>query len=220
VCLNCVGSRTSVLARTLFLKPLRHPARGRMCPLYVAGLIGPDGRKSLQPMAAQVAPADQDRLHHLVTVGPWHEAPLEAELLIQANQLVNGPDAILVVDDTALLKKGTHSVGVALQYTGVMGKQANHRALVLLTLAIDAVPIPIAFRLFLLDSWIKDPGRLQRAGVPEAFWPFSSFLSFHQAMRTILINLYAIDLHAIDVQWHRSLQLADFSGQARGRSGG
>jgi SRSO17 transposase len=52
-----------------FLTHLRHPARRRMCPLYVAGLIGPGERKSLQPMAARVAPADYDQLHHFVAVG-------------------------------------------------------------------------------------------------------------------------------------------------------
>src|SRR3954451_22800870 len=129
-----------------FLKPLRHPARRRMCPLYVAGLIGPGERKSLQPMAARVAPADYDQLHHFVAVGPWDEAPLEAELLAQANRLVGGPDAILVIDDTALLKKGTHSVGVASQYAGVVGKQANCQTLVSLTLAKDEVPIPIVLQ--------------------------------------------------------------------------
>jgi SRSO17 transposase len=153
-----------------FLKPLRHPARRRMCPLYVAGLIGPGQRKSLQPMAAQVAPADYDQLHHFVAVSPWDEAPLEAELLAQANRLVGGPDAILVIDDTALPKKGTHSVGVGPQYAGVVGKKANCQSLVSLTLAKDEVPIPIALRLFLPDTWIKDAERLQHAGVPETFW--------------------------------------------------
>jgi SRSO17 transposase len=153
-----------------FLKPLRHPARRRMCPLYVAGLIGPGERKSLQPLAARVAPADYDQLHHFVAVGPWDEAPLEAELLAQANRLAGGPDAILVIDDTALPKKGTHSVGVASQYAGALGKKANCQTLVSLTLAKDEVPIPVRLRLFLPDSWINDLKRLQRAGVPEAFW--------------------------------------------------
>jgi SRSO17 transposase len=153
-----------------FLKSLRHPARRRMCPLYVAGLIGPGARKSLQPIAARVAPADYDQLHHFVAVGPWDEAPLEAELLAQANRLVGGPDAILVIDDTALLKKGTHSVGVASQYAGVVGKNANCQTLVSLTLAKNEVPVPIVLRLFLPETWIKDPQRLQHAGVPEAFW--------------------------------------------------
>jgi SRSO17 transposase len=153
-----------------FLIHLRHPARRRMCPLYVAGLIGPGERKSLQPMATRVAPADYDQLHHFVAVGPWDEAPLEAELLAQANRLIGGPHAILIIDDTALPKKGTHSVGVASQYAGVLGKKANCQSLVSLTLAKDEVPIPIILRLFLPDTWITDPERLQRAGVPETFW--------------------------------------------------
>jgi SRSO17 transposase len=141
-----------------------------MFPLYVAGLIGPGERKSLQPIAARVAPADYDQLHHFVAVGPWDEAPLEAELLAQANRLVGGPDAILVIDDTALPKKGTRSVGVASQYAGALGKNANCQTLVSLTLAKDEVPIPIVLRLYLPETWIKDPERLQHAGVPEAFW--------------------------------------------------
>src|SRR5215212_3852708 len=153
-----------------FLTHLHHPARRRMCPLYVAGLIGPGERKSLQPIAARLAPADYDQLHHFVAVGPWDETPLEAELLAQANRLVGGPEAILVIDDTALPKKGTHSVGVGPQYAGALGKKANCQTLVSLTLAQDEVPIPIVLRLFLPDTWIMAPERLQRAGVPEAFW--------------------------------------------------
>jgi SRSO17 transposase len=140
-----------------------------MCPLYVAGLIGPGERKSLQPMSARLAPDDSDQLHHFVAVGPWDEALLEAELLAQANQLVGGPNAILVIDDTALPKKGTHSVGVASQYAGAVGKKTNCQTLVSLTLAKGEVPIPIVLRLFLPETWIKDPERLQQAGVPEAF---------------------------------------------------
>ena len=76
-------------ARTLetwlepFLARLGHPARRRMCPLYVAGLMGPGERKSLQPIAARLAPTDYDQLHHFITVGPWDDGPLEAELLTQ-----------------------------------------------------------------------------------------------------------------------------------------
>jgi SRSO17 transposase len=153
-----------------FLTHLRHPTRRRMCPLYMAGLIGPGERKSLQPIAARLAPADYDQLHHFVAVGPWEEAPLEAELLAQANRLVGGADAVLVIDDTALPKKGAHSVGVGPQYAGALGKKTNCQTLVSLTLAKAEVPIPIVLRLFLPDTWINDPERLQHAGVPEAFW--------------------------------------------------
>jgi SRSO17 transposase len=151
-----------------FLARLGHPARRRMCPLYVAGLIGPGERKSVQPIAARLAPADYDQLHHFVTVGPWDEAPLEAELLAQADRLVGGPDAVLVIDDTALPKKGVLSVGVAPQYATALGKRANCQTLVSLTLASNQVPVPIALRLFLPESWTNEPERMQRAGVPDA----------------------------------------------------
>ena len=90
-----------------FLDRLGHKARRRMCPLYVAGLIGPGDRKSVQPMAERLAPGDYDRLHHFVAAGVWDAAPLEAELLIQADRLVGGSDAVLVIDDTAMPKKGS-----------------------------------------------------------------------------------------------------------------
>ena len=108
-----------------FLDRLGHKSRRRMCPLYVAGLIGPGDRKSVQPMAARLAPGDYDQLHHFVAAGVWDAAPLETELLIQADRLVGGNDAVLVIDDTAVPKKGTHSVGVAAQYASVLGKTAN-----------------------------------------------------------------------------------------------
>src|SRR5215212_8661896 len=87
-----------------FLAHLGHPARRRMCPLYVAALIGPGERKSLQPIAARLAPAEYDQLHHCVAVGPWDHTPLETELLVQADRLIGGPEAVLVIDDTALPK--------------------------------------------------------------------------------------------------------------------
>jgi SRSO17 transposase len=89
-----------------FLARLGHKARRRMCPLYVAGLIGPGDRKSVGPMAERMAPGDYDQLHHFVSDGVWDETPLELELANQADKLVGGADAVLVVDDTTLPKKG------------------------------------------------------------------------------------------------------------------
>ena len=73
-------------------------------------------------MAERLAPGDYDQLHHFVAAGVWDAAPLETELLIQADRLVGGSDAVLVIDDTAVPKKGTHSVGVAAQYASALGK--------------------------------------------------------------------------------------------------
>jgi len=154
---------------TPFLARLDHKARRRMCPLYVAGLIGPGERKSVGPMAERVAPGRYDRLHHFVSDGTWDEAPLERELAIRADKLVGGADAFLVIDDTALPKKGTHSVGVAPQYASALGKTANCQTLVSLTLARSEVPVMVGLRLFLPEGWTSDPVRLDRAGVPVAY---------------------------------------------------
>src|SRR6266516_4129946 len=140
-------------ALSLWLKPfldrLGHKARRQMCPLYVTGLIGPGDRKSIQPMAERLAPGDYDQLHHFVAAGVWDAAPLETELLVQADRLVGSSDAVLVIDDTALPKKGKHSVGVAPQYASALGKNANCQTLVSLTLARGEVPVMLALRLFL-----------------------------------------------------------------------
>ncbi len=61
-----------------FVAALGHKTRARMCPLYVAGLIGPGDRKSVQPMAARAGDVGYDQLHHFVAAGVWDSAPLEA----------------------------------------------------------------------------------------------------------------------------------------------
>ena len=152
-----------------FLQKLGHKARRQMCPLYVSGLIGPGDRKSVQPMAERFAPGDYDQLHHFVAAGVWDATPLETELLVQADRLVGGSDAVLFVDDTAMPKKSTHSVGVAAQYASALGKTANCQTLVSLTLARGEVPVMVALRLFLPENWTSDLVRLKRAGVPAEY---------------------------------------------------
>src|ERR1700745_3323729 len=152
-----------------FLDRLGHKTRQRMCPLYVAGLIGPGDRKSVQPMAERLATGNYDQLHHFIADGVWDATPLETELLNQADRLVGGRDAVLVIDDTSLPKKGERSVGVAAQYASVLGKTANCQTLVSLTLARGEVPVMVALRLFLPESWTSDRVRLKRAGVPAEY---------------------------------------------------
>ena len=118
-------------------------------------------------MAARVAPADTQQLHHFVSASPWATAPLEDELVRAADRLVGGPDAVLVVDDTALVKQGRRSVGVKRQYCGQLGKRANCQALVSLTLARAEVPVCVGLRLFLPEDWCADAGRRAAVGVPE-----------------------------------------------------
>src|SRR5919199_2066481 len=136
-----------------FLARLRRQAQRRWAPLYLKGLILPGERKSVEPMAARVAPSDTQQLHHFVSTSPWATAPLEAELVKAADRLVGGPDAVLVVDDTALVKQGRHSAGVKRQYCGQLGKRANCQSLVSLTLARAEVPVGAGPRLLLPEDW-------------------------------------------------------------------
>jgi len=150
-----------------FLAGLGHPARRRMCPLYIAGLIGPGDRKSVQPMAARAGELGHDQLHHFISAGTWDSAPLEATLLKEADRLVGDTAGFLVIDDTAMPKKGKHSVGVGAQYASSLGKTANCQALVSVTLASREVPVMIGLRLFLPEAWTGDVERMMRAGVPK-----------------------------------------------------
>ena len=105
-----------------FVAALRHKTRARMCPFYVAGLIGPGDRKSVQPMAARAGEVGYDQLHHFVAAGVWDSAPLEAALLKEADGLVGDEAGFLVIDDTALPKKGHHSVGVGYNMPRRLGR--------------------------------------------------------------------------------------------------
>lgn len=90
-----------------FLAALGHKAQRAMCPAYIAGLIGPGDRKSVQPMAARSGNIPYDRLHHFVSAGAWGSAPLETALWRDADHLVGGERSWLIIDDTSRPKKET-----------------------------------------------------------------------------------------------------------------
>ncbi len=103
---------------------------------YCKGLLLPGQRKSVEPMAARLAPKDVGRmhqsLHHLVAGAPWNDEEVLAEVRRQVLPAMqkHGPVVAWIVDDTGLPKQGKHSVGVARQYCGQLGKQANCQAAV------------------------------------------------------------------------------------------
>src|SRR5215217_3701934 len=152
---------------TPFLEVVGRKTRRTWAPLYVRGLLGPGECKSLQPMALQLGLGGHDQLQHFIASPAWNDGPLWTVLAHEADRLIGGADAVLVVDDTALPKKGTLSVGVARQYCGQLGKRASCQALVSLTLADREVPIPLGLRLFLPQAWTDDPARCAAAGVPD-----------------------------------------------------
>jgi SRSO17 transposase len=152
---------------TPYLDAFEHKVRRRWAPLYLRGLLLPGDRKSIEPIVARLAPEEKEQIHHFVATSIWDTTPIEVVHADRCNELVGGPDAHLIIDDTALPKKGVHSVGVTHQYCGALGKQANCQCLVSLTLARNEIPVPIALRLYLPEAWASDPERRAKARVPE-----------------------------------------------------
>ncbi|MGA2722824.1 MAG: IS701 family transposase [Bryobacteraceae bacterium] len=147
----------------------------RMVPLksYCMGLLLPGERKSVEPMAARLAPDNVRRrhqsLHHLVADAPWADDALLSQVRsrVLPTMREQGPVVAWIVDDMGFPKKGMHSVGVARQYCGQLGKQENCRVAVSLSVATENSSLPIACRLYLPESWAKDSDRREQAGVPE-----------------------------------------------------
>jgi len=146
-----------------FIKPFldvwRSKKRRHWAPIYLRGLLLPGERKSIEPVASRVAPGHEQELGHFVSESPWETEPIEQLLWDKADTMLGGQDAFLIIDDTALPKKGDESVGVAHQYCGALGKQANCQSLVSLTLAKGDVPVPVALRLYRPEAWAMDAGR-------------------------------------------------------------
>lgn len=147
----------------------------RRLPLqnYCKGLLLPGERKSIEPMAARLDPARvegmRQSLHHLVAKAPWSDEALLEEVRRQVQPVMqkHGTVVAWIVDDTGFPKKGTHSVGVARQYCGQIGKQENCRVAVSLSLATWNSSLPIAYRLYLPKEWAEDRKRRAEAEVPE-----------------------------------------------------
>jgi SRSO17 transposase len=153
---------------------LGHVRRAASARAYCIGLLLPGERKSIEPMAARLDPAHvqakHQSLHHVVAEADWDDAALLAAVRAQVLPAIerHGPVAYWIVDDSSFPKQGTHSVGVARQYCGQLGKQDNCQVAVSLSVANDHASLPIAYQLFLPEVWADDPARRAKAGVPEA----------------------------------------------------
>lgn len=147
----------------------------RIAPMqaYCTGLLLPGERKSIEPMAARLEPhraqAAHQSLHHLVAQAEWSDEILLASVREQVLPVIerHGTIRAWIVDDTGFPKKGTHSVGVARQYCGPLGKQDNCQVAVSLSLANAHASLPIAYQLYLPKEWALDPERRIKAGVPD-----------------------------------------------------
>jgi SRSO17 transposase len=140
---------------------------------YCTGLLLDGERKSVEPMAARLAPdhvqSMHESLHHVVALSPWSDADMLGQVrnyVLPAMQKL-GPVMAWVVDETSFVKKGTHSVGVARQYCGRLGKKENCQVAVSLSVATATGSLPIDWRLYLTEEWAKDAERRSETHVPE-----------------------------------------------------
>ena len=140
---------------------------------YCTGLLMPGERKSVEPMAAVVSPARVSAQHqsllHLVGQAPWSDGAVLAKVREQVLPALerSGPVEAWIVDDTGFAKKGVHSVGVARQYCGRLGKTDNCQIAVTLSVANHCASLPIAFQLYLPEVWADDAARRAKAHVPQ-----------------------------------------------------
>ncbi len=156
---------------------LRHADRVAPFRSYCTGLLLPGKRKSVEPMAARLRPdrtsAEHQSLLHFVGQSPWHHEALLAAVRASVLPVITADHQIeaWIVDDTGMPKKGKHSVGVARQYCGQLGKQDNCQVAVSLSVATSQSSLPVAWQLYLPQSWCGDGAaevaRRRAAKVPD-----------------------------------------------------
>ena len=152
---------------------LGHADRNAGLRGYCTGLMSPLQRKSVEPMAAHLEPmkarSRHQSLHHFVADASWSDE----QMLLRVSQWVVplmdfGDGGWWIIDDTGFPKQGRHSVAVARQYCGMLGKQDNCQVAVSVSLACEAASVPVAWQLYLPKEWADDRARCAKAGVPQA----------------------------------------------------
>src|SRR5215218_7096192 len=152
---------------------LGHADRTGPARAYCTGLLLPGERKSVEPMAARLAPgrvqAAHQSLHHLVAKADWSDEAVLDVVRVHGVPAIerHGPIQCWIVDDTGFPEKGKHSVGVARQSCGQVSKQENCQLAVTLSVANAHASLPIAFRLYLPEAWANNPERRAKAGIPD-----------------------------------------------------
>lgn len=140
---------------------------------YVKGLLLVEGRKSVEPMAAALDPLNtrsrHQALHHFVADSPWSDQKILDKAWHWVDSRISSAEQrYLIIDDTGIPKKGTHSVGVSHQYCGQLGKQANCQVAVSVSLASKKASVPVAWQLYLPKDWVEDKQRCHAVGVPSS----------------------------------------------------
>ena len=147
------------------VKRMGRAERQHWAGMYVRGLLLDGERKSIAPMAARLPGADVQALRQFVNQSPWPWEPIQEALThTVVDHLL--PEAVYLIDETSFPKQGTHSVGVARQYCGALGKVANCQVAVSIHLGTETTSVPLTWALYLPEAWVNDPARRQEVGIP------------------------------------------------------
>lgn len=162
--LKALDRRLSLFLQDL-LEPMGRKERRNWARVYLEGLLLDGQRKSIEPMAARLAGADVQALRQFVGQSPWTVEEIGRRLALKMVDLLSEAE-VWIIDDTSFPKAGKHSVGVARQYCGALGKIANCQVAVTLHWSGAAASCPLGWRLYLPQEWCADPDRLAKVKVP------------------------------------------------------
>lgn len=148
----------------LFVRPQNRFA----CQCYLLGLLSDLRRKNCDRMAEEVQGTSSQSLQQFITDTRWDSAAMDRLRIELMTAQACEADGVLVVDDTGLPKQGRHSVGVARQYSGTLGKVGNCQILVTCHYADPVWDWPVAVQLYLPKEWATDAKRREAARVPAS----------------------------------------------------
>ena len=174
------GQQLDSVARRIGARFARSETRDHV-RAYLIGLLGPVQCKNAWQVAEQIGDDDPDGVQYLMGRADWDPDAVRDDLRASVVETLGDPDAVLILDETGFLKKGVHSAGVARQYTGTAGRIENAQVGVFLAYASRHGTALLDRALYLPKQWADDPGRCEKAGVPEAT-PFATKPALARAM--------------------------------------
>jgi SRSO17 transposase len=185
------GGELDAVARRIGTRFPRSETRDRV-RAYLVGLLGPVQRKNAWQVAEQIGDADPYGVQYLMGRSEWDPDAVRDDLRTYVVESLGDPDAVLILDETGFLKKGTHSAGVARQYTGTAGRIENAQVGVFLAYASRHGTAFLDRALYLPRAWTDDPKRCQRAGIPEG----TAFATKPQLAKQMLARAFAAGVPA------------------------
>ena len=134
---------------------------------YTTGLLSDLPRKTASDMGRTLPGTNDQRLQEFLTNTAWEAGEMDRLRIAHMLEHTSVGDGVLVVDDTGFAKKGIHSVGAARQYSGTLGRVDNCQVLVTAHYVDGVFDWPVTARLYLPESWTKDPARCEKVQVPK-----------------------------------------------------